>query len=225
MARELADLGAEDPVVVALPRGGVPVGYEVARALGAPLDIGLVRKLGAPRQPELGIGALGEDGRRRRRRGCRRWDLPRGSSNGWSRASSEELERRRRSTGRPSARSRRGRTRDPRRRRACHRRHRDRGGTGAAARAPRAVILAVPVCPWRRAARDGVRRDRLPELPACVPRRRRRLRGLHPDDRREVVELLAPRARRADARRRSATPADARPAASGGEVDRLATAA
>ena len=48
--------------MVALPRGGVPVGYEVARALGAPLDIGLVRKLGAPMQPELGIGALGEGG-------------------------------------------------------------------------------------------------------------------------------------------------------------------
>jgi putative phosphoribosyl transferase len=50
------------PVVVALPRGGVPVAYEVARALAAPLDIALVRKLGAPGQPELGIGAVGEDG-------------------------------------------------------------------------------------------------------------------------------------------------------------------
>ena len=49
-------------MVVALPRGGVPVGYEVATTLGAPLDIGLVRKLGAPGQPELGIGALGEAG-------------------------------------------------------------------------------------------------------------------------------------------------------------------
>lgn len=62
LAQELADLACEDPVVVALPRGGVPVGYEVARALGAPLDIGLVRKLGAPMHPELGIGALGEEG-------------------------------------------------------------------------------------------------------------------------------------------------------------------
>ncbi|MEX1142289.1 MAG: phosphoribosyltransferase family protein [Thermoleophilaceae bacterium] len=58
----LGDLAGEDAIVVALPRGGVPVGYEVARALGAPLDIALVRKLGAPDQPELGIGALGEDG-------------------------------------------------------------------------------------------------------------------------------------------------------------------
>jgi putative phosphoribosyl transferase len=49
---------SERPVVVALPRGGVPVGYEVARALGAPLDILVVRKLGAPGQPELGIGAV-----------------------------------------------------------------------------------------------------------------------------------------------------------------------
>ena len=62
LGQELASLAAENPVVVALPRGGVPVGYEVARALGAPLDIGLVRKLGAPMQPELGIGALGEGG-------------------------------------------------------------------------------------------------------------------------------------------------------------------
>ena len=62
LGRELSSLASEDPIVVALPRGGVPVGYEVARALGAPLDIGLVRKLGAPGQPELGIGALGEGG-------------------------------------------------------------------------------------------------------------------------------------------------------------------
>jgi len=52
----------DGPVVIALPRGGVPVGYEVATALGAPLDIGLVRKLGHPNQPELGLGAIGEDG-------------------------------------------------------------------------------------------------------------------------------------------------------------------
>jgi putative phosphoribosyl transferase len=62
LARELTNFAERDPVVVALPRGGVPVGYEVAKALDAPLDIGLVRKLGAPMQPELGIGALGEGG-------------------------------------------------------------------------------------------------------------------------------------------------------------------
>jgi putative phosphoribosyl transferase len=50
------------PVVVGLPRGGVPVAAEVARALGAPLDVLIVRKLGVPWQPEVGFGALGEDG-------------------------------------------------------------------------------------------------------------------------------------------------------------------
>jgi predicted phosphoribosyltransferase len=46
------------PVVLALPRGGVPVGLEVARALRAPLDVLVVRKLGAPLQPELAVGAI-----------------------------------------------------------------------------------------------------------------------------------------------------------------------
>jgi predicted phosphoribosyltransferase len=46
------------PVVLALPRGGVPVGYEVARSLRAPLDVVVARKLGAPEQPELGVGAV-----------------------------------------------------------------------------------------------------------------------------------------------------------------------
>src|SRR3954449_12856430 len=55
-------LESEDPVVLALPRGGVPVGAEVARALRAPLDVVLVRKLGVPSQPELAMGALGEGG-------------------------------------------------------------------------------------------------------------------------------------------------------------------
>ena len=54
--------GHEDVVVVGLPRGGVPVAFEVARELGAPLDVILVRKLGVPYQPELGMGAIGEDG-------------------------------------------------------------------------------------------------------------------------------------------------------------------
>jgi len=53
---------AGDTVVLALPRGGVPVAYEVALALDAPLDVIIVRKLGVPAQPELAMGALGEDG-------------------------------------------------------------------------------------------------------------------------------------------------------------------
>ena len=58
LARRLHGYTAQQPAVVALPRGGVPVAYEVARALDAPLDVIVARKLGAPDQPELGIGAL-----------------------------------------------------------------------------------------------------------------------------------------------------------------------
>jgi len=49
------------PVVLGLPRGGVPVVYEVAHALGAPLDVIVARKVGAPGNPELGVGAVAED--------------------------------------------------------------------------------------------------------------------------------------------------------------------
>jgi len=62
LARRLAPLRQEEPVVLGLPRGGVPVAYEVARELDAPLDVIVVRKLGVPAQPELAMGALGEDG-------------------------------------------------------------------------------------------------------------------------------------------------------------------
>lgn len=51
-----------DVIVLALPRGGVPVGYEVARALEVPLDVFLVRKLGVPGQPELAMGAIASGG-------------------------------------------------------------------------------------------------------------------------------------------------------------------
>ncbi len=54
----------DDVVVLALPRGGVPVAREVARALGAPLDVFLVRKLGHPAQPELAMGAIASGGTR-----------------------------------------------------------------------------------------------------------------------------------------------------------------
>jgi predicted phosphoribosyltransferase len=56
--------GRDDVVVLALPRGGVPVAYEVARALGAPLDVFLVRKLGVPGQEELALGAIATGGTR-----------------------------------------------------------------------------------------------------------------------------------------------------------------
>jgi predicted phosphoribosyltransferase len=54
----------QDPVVVALPRGGVPVGFEIAQRLRAPLDILIVRKVGAPANPEYGLGAVVEGGTR-----------------------------------------------------------------------------------------------------------------------------------------------------------------
>jgi predicted phosphoribosyltransferase len=50
--------GWTDPIVLALPRGGVPIGAEVASALGAPLDVLVARKIGAPGRPEMGIGAI-----------------------------------------------------------------------------------------------------------------------------------------------------------------------
>lgn len=63
LARALAAYaGRKDVVVLALPRGGMPVGYEVARALGAPLDILIVRKLGLPGQMEVAMGALASGG-------------------------------------------------------------------------------------------------------------------------------------------------------------------
>jgi putative phosphoribosyl transferase len=62
LAAALQPYRSEDPVVEGLPRGGVPVAFEVAEALQAPLDVLLVRKLGCPGQTELGLGAIGEGG-------------------------------------------------------------------------------------------------------------------------------------------------------------------
>ncbi|WP_232498850.1 phosphoribosyltransferase [Agromyces humatus] len=64
LAARLIDIDAPDPVVLGLPRGGVPVAAPVAVALGAPLDVLVVRKLGVPGQPELALGAIGEQGAR-----------------------------------------------------------------------------------------------------------------------------------------------------------------
>ena len=60
LAERLLHLKGAEPVVFALPRGGVPVALPVAEALGAPLDLLLVRKIGAPWQPELALGAVVE---------------------------------------------------------------------------------------------------------------------------------------------------------------------
>ena len=63
LARKLRHYhGQPGVIVLALPRGGVPVAYEVAKALGAPLDVFLVRKLGLPEKPELAMGAIASGG-------------------------------------------------------------------------------------------------------------------------------------------------------------------
>src|SRR6266516_3839471 len=63
LASRLAPLAdRHDVVVLALPRGGVPVGYEVAKALNAPLDVFIVRKLGVPGHEELAMGAIASGG-------------------------------------------------------------------------------------------------------------------------------------------------------------------
>ena len=62
LATRLVHLRGQDVVVLGLPRGGVPVAFEVARVLEAPLDVLVVRKLGVPFQPELAMGAIGEGG-------------------------------------------------------------------------------------------------------------------------------------------------------------------
>ena len=62
LAERLEHLRGIDAVVLGLPRGGVPVAYQVSAALGVPLDVIVVRKLGVPFQPEVAMGAIGEDG-------------------------------------------------------------------------------------------------------------------------------------------------------------------
>src|ERR1700731_5054951 len=62
LARALAGCKGQQPVVLALPRGGVSVAAEVATALDAPLDVILVRKIGVPFQPELAMGAVVDGG-------------------------------------------------------------------------------------------------------------------------------------------------------------------
>src|SRR3954447_26815327 len=65
LARALSHYaGRNDLVVLALPRGGVPVAYEIARELGAPLDVFVVRKLGVPGHEELALGAIATGGTR-----------------------------------------------------------------------------------------------------------------------------------------------------------------
>jgi len=62
LASELKDFSGKKGIVLAIPRGGVVVGYEIAKALNLPLDVIIPRKIGAPGNPELAIGAVAEDG-------------------------------------------------------------------------------------------------------------------------------------------------------------------
>jgi putative phosphoribosyl transferase len=62
LSSALAPLKGQDAIVLAIPRGGIVVGYKIARALDIPLDVIIPRKIGAPSNPELAIGAVAEDG-------------------------------------------------------------------------------------------------------------------------------------------------------------------
>jgi putative phosphoribosyl transferase len=89
--------GRDDVVVLALPRGGVPVAYEVAAALGAPLDVFLVRKLGTPGHRELAMGAIASGGVRVLNDDVVRWyGIPDSAIEQVAREESTELERRER---------------------------------------------------------------------------------------------------------------------------------
>jgi putative phosphoribosyl transferase len=106
LARKLARFKSQRPLVLALPRGGVPVGFEVARALDAPLDLILVRKIGAPYQPELALGAVVDGDQAEtviNRDIVERFQISESYLEGASAQQLEEIERRRRlyGAGRP----------------------------------------------------------------------------------------------------------------------------
>jgi predicted phosphoribosyltransferase len=97
LARALASFAGPDSVVLALPRGGVPVGFEVATALGAPLDVLVVRKLGFPGHAEFAMGAIASGGVRVLNDEIPRAYLPSASEiEAVTRAEQAELERRER---------------------------------------------------------------------------------------------------------------------------------
>ena len=98
LARALQDHAAQHPVVLALPRGGVPVAFEVTQLLGAPLDLLFVRKIGAPGHPEYGIGAV-VDGRHPQlviNPAAEQLSIPRAYFDEQGRRALQEIERRRR---------------------------------------------------------------------------------------------------------------------------------
>jgi putative phosphoribosyl transferase len=108
LATKLVHLKDSRPVVLALPRGGVAVGFEIARALDAPLDIVLVRKIGVPWQPELAVGAVTDGASPETfidRNLMRTLDIPESYVQEETARQLDEIERRRKSycAGRPAA--------------------------------------------------------------------------------------------------------------------------
>lgn len=95
LAERLTGYRGESPVVLALPRGGVPVGYEISRSLGAPLDVFLSRKLGAPGREEFGIGAVAQGGVRvLNERAVEALEIPEEYIERTAKEETEEIERR-----------------------------------------------------------------------------------------------------------------------------------
>ncbi len=163
LAERLARYRDERPLVLALPRGGVPVAFEISRSLGAPLDVFVARKLGAPDQPEFGIGAVAPgDVRVLNAEAIERLGIPEGYVEGITERETAEVRRRMRlfRGDRPELET------------------RDRTvilvddglATGVTARAavealklrgPRRLVLAVPVCAAQTAAVIGPEVDEL----------------------------------------------------------------
>ncbi|MEE2037275.1 phosphoribosyltransferase family protein [Nocardiopsis sp. CT-R113] len=97
LAERVRPLAVNDPLVLALPRGGVPVGAELARRLDADFDVLMVRKIGLPGRPETGVGAIAEDGRVLfDDRALARMQVPRQALSDTVAAERDELDRRRR---------------------------------------------------------------------------------------------------------------------------------
>ena len=97
LAERVRPLAVNDPLVLALPRGGVPVGAELARRLDADFDVLMVRKIGLPGRPETGVGAIAEDGRVLfDDRALARMRIPRQALSDTVAAERDELDRRRR---------------------------------------------------------------------------------------------------------------------------------
>src|SRR5215217_1176944 len=191
----------EDPIVLALPRGGVPVGYEISHILRAPLDVFIARKLGAPERPELGIGAVAQGGVRiLNTRTVRALGITKEYIESVTERETAEIGRRLRLL--------RGARPEPEVRERTVILVDDGLATGATAlaairalrrRAPRRLILAVPVCAAQTAEAIGPQVDELAciETPSDLIAISLWYRNFHqvPDE--EVVELLERSARRA----------------------------